>query len=194
MKWRQALLAPAGLRGRSWGSARGRSSRLRPRSRCGSIPTAYPRGARRTRASPAGRASRRRLSAGSPDNGSPDGTIQPKLVQNLCHRGRFDDRPPPKYAFRTKLAMSRDQRPIATNLFCGLRREITAGIETLCVVCEVVERTGTMDWCDYGSEQNGTRVTVVLRCGTRQVGEVRLRCGTEWGVMSRFAPAVILLT
>ena len=95
MKWRQALLAPTGLRGRSWGSARGRSSRLRPRSRCGSIPTAYPRGARRTRASPAGRASRGRSSAGSPEDGSPDGSSPSTFARGLAVADGTASVPPP---------------------------------------------------------------------------------------------------
>ncbi len=60
----------------------------------------------------------------------------------------------------------------------------------MCVACEVAERTGTMDWYDYGSEQNGvqwwryygaerdrgTKYDYVAEY--RGMTVVRLRCGT----------------
>ena len=55
--------------------------------------------------------------------------------------------------------------------FYVLCSEITVGIEALCAACEMTERIGTTDHrYDYGSEQNETRVMVILWCGTRQGG------------------------
>ena len=83
--YRKIWPAPAAPRGRSWRSARGRSSRSRPLSRCGWTPTAYPRTGNNTCRNPADRASHGRSSAGSSDDESPDAApfVFPLIFQHL---------------------------------------------------------------------------------------------------------------